>query len=389
MNVTTLTIVLLCILSAGLLIATLLLARRSSATPRPDTPATQTRAHEPSHPRADDILDRVREGVVVLDEELKPVLINTSARTMLGIQQKGDLARLPSEEVLATARKAVTLRSEVEELLTLWFPLRSRLQARATPLGGAGVVVLLQDVTEEFLAQKVRKEFVAHASHELKSPVAGLQTLAEAVQQAVEDDPAAAVRFSEKMMTETSRLGRLVSDLLDLSRLEDPVSIPEEPIDISRTAEWEMEQAEPAARAKNMHTETKIEPDVWVRGDEQQLGVMIRNLLENAIRYTGEGGAITLEVKRDRDQALITISDTGIGIPQDAQARVFERFYRVDRARSRDRGGTGLGLAIVKHVAELHGGNVSVTSDLGEGSTFTATIPAIPTGRANIRSIAG
>jgi signal transduction histidine kinase len=164
---------------------------------------------------------------------------------------------------------------------------------------------------------------------------------------------------------------------LDLSRLEDPAGVPEEPTDLAQIAHHEFEELNSAAAAKNMELIERIAPEVWVRGDDEQIALMVRNLLENAVRYTSDGGNVTLGVT-DRDGwAIVTVTDTGIGIPREAQGRVFERFYRVDRARSRDRGGTGLGLAIVKHVAELHGGHVAVESVVGEGSTFTVSLPLL------------
>lgn len=350
--------------------------RRSSA-PAAEPPTPPPAAETPSMGplRADEVIERMSEGVVVLDSQLRPAFFNAAARRILGLRQAGLLDRLPSDEVLTLARRAQQDNAEAEEILSLWFPTRSSIKARVSPLGEEGVLVLLQDVTEETLAQQIRREFVAHASHELKSPVAGLQTLAEAVMRALEDDPAAASRFAERLATEAGRLGRLISDLLDLSRLEDPGRMAQETIELSDIALRELDQIEAAARGKEMDLLDLVERGVWVRGDEEQLGVMIRNLLENAVRYTPDGGKVALEVGHLDSSAFVRVRDTGMGIPREAQSRVFERFYRVDRARARDRGGTGLGLAIVKHVAELHGGQVDVESELGQGSTFTVTIP--------------
>jgi two-component system phosphate regulon sensor histidine kinase PhoR len=144
----------------------------------------------------------------------------------------------------------------------------------------------------------------------------------------------------------------------------------------------------PAAADKNIEITASLGQEVWIHGDDSQIGLLVRNLLENAIRYTPEDGHIGIEVTQDENDAIVRVRDDGMGIPRDAQARVFERFYRIDRARSRDRGGTGLGLAIVKHVAELHGGRVDLESNLGEGSTFTARFPRMPS-EERIRSIAG
>jgi signal transduction histidine kinase len=324
-----------------------------------------------------EVLEKMGEGVLLLDENLRPTYANTAARDMLGIQQRGMPQRLPSEEIASVARRAID-DDGAEQRISVWFPLPMTLQIRVATLEqGSGLLVVVQDVTEEVMAQRVRREFVAHASHELKSPVAGLETLAEAIRTAIREDPDSAVRFAEQMRTESDRLGRLVSDLLDLSKLEESTMAPEEPADLSGVARKSLAEIEPVADTKELDLAASIADDVWVRGDEVQLGMMIQNLLENAIRYTPKFGSIRLRVIRDGDWAHVSVSDTGSGIPRDAQPRIFERFYRVDRARSRDRGGTGLGLAIVKHVIELHGGRVELASELGEGSTFSAYLPAI------------
>ena len=352
-----------------------------SARPRAEAGLQKTRRPK-SETRAMEIVDRISEGVVVLDSELTPLLVNSSARRNLGLQGPGlplrlPPLRLPSQDVLEVARRAAGLGEGVEEIVSLWFPSRTELRVRAMPLANGGeVLVLLEDVTEELRARQIRTEFVSHASHELKSPIAGLHTLAEAVHEAIGDDPPAAARFSEKMIAESTRLARLIDDLLDLSRLEEATRIPDETVSLSSVAQKEFEQIEPSGAAKGVTVRYSIAPDVLVKGDDQQLALMVRNLLDNAVRYTSGGGRVEITVFAEGDSVVLRVSDTGIGIPREAQARIFERFYRVDKARSRERGGTGLGLAIVKHVAELHGGRVDVTSELGEGSVFIARLPS-------------
>jgi signal transduction histidine kinase len=352
-------------------------ARKSPGSKPVAEPRQIRRAPRPPPLRPEDIIERTSEGVLVLDERLRPSFANSAARTMLGIRGSEPVERVPSEEISALAVRALAEQSDVEEIVGLWYPSRSSLNALVSPLPAGGALVLLRDVTEEVLSQRIRREFVAHASHELKSPVAGLQTLAEAVRRAVEDDQAAATRFADRLATEAARLGRLVADLLDLSRLEDPTGMPLEPADLSEIARTEFAELASAASAKDMELIERIGTDVWVRGDDEQIALMLRNILENAVRYTPDGGSVNLEVEEREDWGVIAVRDTGIGIPREAQGRIFERFYRVDRARSRDRGGTGLGLAIVKHVAELHGGRVTVESNLGEGSTFTVFLPLL------------
>jgi two-component system, OmpR family, phosphate regulon sensor histidine kinase PhoR len=321
------------------------------------------------------ILDQLDEGVLLVDESLRPLLANEAARSMLGLRSRTLPQRIPSEEIVRLAARSLDYAQPEEETIDLWFPARSTLKVRLVPLEGGGAVVTMRDVTEELLAQRVRKEFVSHASHELKSPVASMQALAEAIGKAVVDDPATAARFATRLATESDRLGRLVADLLDLSRLEDPGRAPLEPADLTEIVRCEVETYRPQAMAKQIDVSMRLEPDVRVLGDGQQLGSMIRNLLDNAIRYTSEDGHVVVQLAAADARAELEVADDGMGISREAQARIFERFYRVDRARSRDRGGTGLGLAIVKHVAELHGGTVTVRSDLGQGSVFVVSLP--------------
>ena len=337
--------------------------------------------------RAVELLEKMDVGVLVLNESLTPVMANGAARRLLGFDSTTP-AHLGSDEILSLARGALVEGRHLEEALQLW-PQRVTVRVRAIPLEDqAGVAVVLQDVTEELGTQRIRRQFVANASHELKSPAAGMQALAEAIRDAVHDDPAMAERFAEKLVGETERLGRLISDLLDLSRLEDPANVSRRSTDLSLVAHEQMEEVRVAASSKEMELRSHISDDVWVKGDHQQLGLMIRNLLDNAIRYTPEHGAVTLAVATDGGDAVLSVSDTGMGIPLKSQSRVFERFYRVDKDRSRGRGGTGLGLSIVKHVVELHGGHVSLDSELGEGSTFTVRLPTGAPERRAMRSVA-
>jgi signal transduction histidine kinase len=339
--------------------------------------------------RAEEILERMAEGVLVVDELLRPVLANRAARSLLGLQQVSLPHELPSEEVSSVARGAFADDTGAERIVEQWWPARRSLRVRATPLADRhGVVVVLQDITEEVRTQRIRREFVAHASHELKSPVASMQALAEAVSQAADDDPTATQRFSERLVVEADRLGRLISDLLDLSRLEDMDEVTSENIDLSECSRRELEPFTRAAESKDIQLAADISDDVWVQGDAQQIGLIVRNLLDNAVRYTSTGSVLLL-VRQEGDEAVLSVADTGMGIPLESQSRVFERFYRVDKARSRDRGGTGLGLAIVKHAVESHKGHVEVESEVGRGSTFTVRLPAQSPRRERLRSVAG
>jgi two-component system sensor histidine kinase SenX3 len=375
----------LLILTAGLILMAAWLFFRSRGPDPVDhaPPALRplARAEETRRERArtEEVLAHLEEGVLLFSEVLTPVVANKAARRMLGVRGDALPGRLTSEGVLSVARRALVEGEAAEDTVSLW-PERRRLRVRAVARAAeGGVIVVLRDITEELRTHQIRRQFVANASHELKSPVASLQALAEAIRQAVHDDPRAAERFSTRLVGEAERLGRLIADLLDLSRLEDPISTSNTAIDLSAVARSIIEEATPAARAKHITITAQVSSDLWVRGDGQQLGLLFRNLLDNAVRYTHGGGSVWVDVLRQGEEVVVRVADDGMGIPLHAQARVFERFYRVDKDRSRERGGTGLGLSIVKHVAELHGGDVSLQSELGEGSTFTTRLPALLT----------
>ncbi len=248
------------------------------------------------------------------------------------------------------------------------------LRGVATPLGDEGSVLLIViDITERERMASVRRDFVANASHELKTPVSSIVASSEALRIAVEKDQESARRFSRQIEASAMQLNRLVSDLLDLSRLEREA--PElAAIDLDMVVTEEVERIRPQAEEKGIEVATSFD-SVPVEGSRRDLAIAVRNILENAIRHTPGGGTITVEVQDAIDEAMISVRDTGEGIPTRDLERVFERFYRVDAARSRQSGGTGLGLAIVKHVVEGHRGRVDLESELGVGSTFTITIP--------------
>ncbi|MDQ3956839.1 MAG: ATP-binding protein [Actinomycetota bacterium] len=379
------------LVSAAVAVAVVRLGARSPAVPWGSHAETAGRVEdlEKERARLNAILGKMNEGVIVLDEQLRPAFANRAARDLFAFQEVALPPRLPSPDLAALAERSVFEERAVEDVVELWFPARSSLRAHAAPLEDGGVVVVVQDVTEELRMQRLRREFVAHASHELKTPVAGVQALAAAIRRAVPDDPPAAERFAARMVAEGDRLGRLIGDLLDLSRLEETEKLPDTAVDLSEVVRNEADAAAEAAADDGISVDARVDPDIWVRGDGAQLGLAVRNLLDNAVRYTAAGGRVEASLARDDDQAIVVVADDGIGIPLDAQPRVFERFYRVDPGRSRDRGGTGLGLAIVKHVTELHGGTVGVESELGHGSRFSARLPAISPGAEKVRSIAG
>lgn len=321
-------------------------------------------------------------GALVVDTDERVVLCNEAGRRM-GLVRGEQLAL---SDLLALVRRARERGSPAEaEVRPLhgWLPREpAAVSARATPVDTRGhVVLLVEDVTEARRVADMRRDFLANVSHELKTPVGALSLLAEAIQEAT-DDPAAVRRFAGRMQHEASRLSRLVTELIELSRLEtaEELAAPEE-VAVAGVIGEALDRTRLAAAAKHIEIRVDVTSASPVVGNQEQLVTAVVNLLDNAITYSAEHTSVSVSTRlRDLDGRPgvdIVVKDQGIGIDEADLDRVFERFYRADPARSRATGGTGLGLAIVKHVAANHGGQVRVWSQLGHGSTFTLTLPAV------------
>lgn len=321
------------------------------------------------------ILGSMEEGVLLFDGRERTVFANAAATSHLGATPADAGALLPID-LQKASRRAGSTGAVVRVAVETGAPSRW-LRATAMPVGDDGSVLLvIRDVTEARRIDEVRRDFVANASHELKTPAASIQAAAETIRSAATDDPDAVPRFARQLELDAHRLSRIVADLLDLSRLETGSDLNERLRLHTVVREEARRFREPAARSGL--TLTVDTPDVpAVRGSARDLSLLVRNLIDNAIRYTKPGGHVRVAITADEDHVHLTVSDEGVGIPSRDLPRVFERFYRVDRARSRDTGGTGLGLAIVKHVTENHGGTVRVTSELGRGTTFDVRLPAL------------
>jgi len=333
--------------------------------------------------RAGQILDALDDGVLLLDGAGRLLIANPAARSWFGLPD--DLRPgLPLKRVLgvpqvsALAEQAAEARAPVVGNLTLVFPEPRTLALRAFPLADRGptgrIVVTMTDITQRRRLEVLRRDFVANASHELKTPVAAVRALAETLLTALPDDPEAGRRFAERIGREAERLDLLTRDLLDLSRVERG-ALDVEPVDLVGLVKEVVGGYADRAEERHIKLSTEVEPGVALRGDRAQLGLLLSNLIDNALRYTPAKGAVCVRLNAAESRAVLQVHDTGQGIPAGELSRVFERFYRVDKARARQTGGTGLGLAIVRHVAEAHGGTVRVDSELSRGSTFTVTLP--------------
>jgi two-component system, OmpR family, sensor histidine kinase SenX3 len=250
------------------------------------------------------------------------------------------------------------------------------LLVRVTPLGDHGLIaILIFDDSEIRRLDSIRRDFVANISHELKTPIGALSILSEAVLEARED-PEAVIKFANRMQTESKRLTELVQEIIDLSRLQDDDPLKDgKRFDIAEVIHDAMDQSKLSAQVRKITLFFESTVKALVNGDRSQLSMAIHNLIENAINYSPDSTRVAIDLKVTNQIAEISISDQGIGIPEKDIERIFERFYRVDPARSRLTGGTGLGLSIVKHIALNHGGDVSVWSVEGAGSTFTLRFP--------------
>jgi two-component system phosphate regulon sensor histidine kinase PhoR len=246
-----------------------------------------------------------------------------------------------------------------------------------------GAVLVLNDVSELANLERVRRDFVANASHELKTPITAIRGLTETMLDDPSMDDETRLRFVERISAQSMRLSVLVTDLLAISRLEaDQAEQKHDLIDMQELVKRSVSAAKAACVEKQL--ELSLDPDDTISdmkamtvGDMQSLSQMVDNLLDNAVKYTPSGGRVSVRLTARDHQIQLQVSDTGIGIDNLARQRIFERFYRVDKARSRDLGGTGLGLSIVKNIAEQHGGAVQLESELGVGSTFTVTLPLV------------
>jgi two-component system, OmpR family, sensor histidine kinase SenX3 len=318
-------------------------------------------------------LEALTEGIVVFDRRGDLAYVNGAARDLIG-RRFGHISEL-APVVLRTATKtAFDTRGSTD----LEFETAGRV-VQAAVIGSAdredvGAVLVLRDVTAARRNERIRRDFVANASHELKTPVSSITALAEALHEASGNDQVAMARFVTLLQEESQRLARLVTDLLDLSRLEGELP-PAETVDLARVMSEEIERIRTRADAAGIRFVVELADDVKVPGSESDLGLLVHNLLDNAIHYSPEGGDVAVRLQSDDKTASLMVSDTGIGIASRDLDRIFERFYRADPARSRQTGGTGLGLSIVKHVVEAHGGDVRVESVLGSGSTFTVRLP--------------
>lgn len=333
------------------------------------------------------MLDSMIEGLVVIDARNHIVLANRAAETMFSFSRMmlgGTLLQaIRHHEIAALATRAIAEESVVEHEVRLEGPTPRVLQISAVALRDAagaptGAVLVFHDVTQLRRLEAMRQDFVANVSHELRTPLSLIKSAAETLLDGGKDDPEVTARFLEIIDKHANRLTRLIDELLLLARLDsDRVDLKLAPVSLRTAAQEALDDAALMAHARNVKLANNVAAGIAARVDPERLQQVLANLIENAIKYGRADGNVSVNGRAlDASYVELTVRDDGPGIPAEAKARIFERFYRVDKARSREQGGTGLGLAIVKNVVQAHGGDVRVESTPGEGTEFFITLPA-------------
>jgi two-component system phosphate regulon sensor histidine kinase PhoR len=340
------------------------------------------------------VVDNMVSGVLLLDQEGKFVLMNRTAENMLGFRFDELRGKLffdshQQTEFLALVAEAYDRETTMQEELLFYYPRESMMNVNIVPMyqqsnKPVGMLIVLTDVTDIRRLEKMRSEFVANVSHELKTPIAAIKGFSETLLSGALQDPSTSEAFLKIIFDESNRLDRLVMDILDLSKMESKrIPLFFAPIQLRGfvNAVFELVQAE--ADSRKITLSNAVEEGFYLEADEDRLRQILLNLIANGIHYSPGGEKVMVQaelyknIEDGKDWVRITVEDTGLGIPKKDLPRIFERFYRVDKARSRVSGGTGLGLSIVKHLVELHHGQISVQSSLGVGSKFIVDLPLV------------
>lgn len=344
--------------------------------------------------RLQSVLDNMTSGVVMIAHDGRITIYNRQAEILMGSSTRERVGRSYIEirqhfELVGLIRQGLETRMPIHERLTVYYPEERLLEMSIVPMEMSGdeqpgVLLVLQDVSAIHRLEKMRSEFVANVSHELKTPIAVVKGFAETLLSGAMDEPETARSFLTIIHDESERLNRLIGDILELSKIESRRSpLQFSPIELPLFLNRMGEILSAEAAKKKITLDIQTEEELFLEADEDRLGQILINLIQNGINYTPEGGKVKVRAELivqdngEEERVRITVSDTGIGIPKKDIPRIFERFYRVDKARSRSSGGTGLGLSIVKHLIELHHGTIRVESTVGVGSQFTLELPLL------------
>jgi two-component system phosphate regulon sensor histidine kinase PhoR len=341
--------------------------------------------------RLTSVLDNMISGVMTIDRDERVMLINRSAEELLGLSTMAligqNYTRMKTQvELVRMVQQCLERHEHIREEVVFYYPEEHILDIHLAPITGvaddwSGIVVVLHDITPIRRLERMRSEFVSNVSHELKTPIAAVKGFAETLLGGAVHDPETAKSFLQIIYDESDRLNRLIGDILDLSKIESKrVPLHFSPIEMKPFIAQMFQMMHAEANKKSIRLEERIADGIFIEADEDRLRQIFINLLSNAITYSHDEGWIRVTIEQlptDEEHVRITVEDSGIGIPRKDLPRIFERFYRVDKARTRLSGGTGLGLSIVKHLVELHKGNIRVESVVGVGTRFIVDLPVV------------
>ncbi|MGM9985634.1 MAG: two-component system histidine kinase PnpS [Bacillaceae bacterium] len=335
--------------------------------------------------RLETLIENIGSGILLIDKRGFINLVNRTYRQTFGIRKKDIMYHLyyeviPYPEIVELIGEIFLTEVNIRKQLVVPIGIeRKHFEIYGAPIIGInhewkGIVVVFHDITELKRLEQMRKDFLANVSHELRTPITSIKGFAETLIDGAGENKEIREQFLSIIYNESDRMQMLIQELLDLSKMEQAnfkldLSI----VNVSEILENVAVTLENKAVSKGINLSSSIEKDVYIYGDGQRLKQIFVNLIANGINYTPEGGQLVVNLKQQEKDVVVTIKDTGIGIPAEEIPRIFERFYRVDKARSRDSGGTGLGLAIVKHLVEAHKGSIAVNSEIGKGTTFIIT----------------
>jgi signal transduction histidine kinase len=350
-------------------------AARAVGRDRETQERTRAAALDEEHPWRTQLVDALNQPALLFDDAGRLHAANASARELMAIRMaEGGSSIL--ETTASTAIVAIAARVRADrEPMTVDVERAGRELRVSVSLIGDETLIVLADRTRERQIEDLRRDFVVNASHELKTPVTAIQTLGEAIAITLPTDPVRAASLLKRLNDESERLARLVGELLDLRRLEVAGPLERVPVDLAEVVRLVVADQISRAEGSGIEIDVDVPDNAPIAGVHADLEAVVKNLVSNAIKYNRVGGQVSVRLRTEGGARILTVADSGIGIRQQDLPRIFERFYRVDTARSRETGGTGLGLSIVRHAVERHGGNVHVTSALGEGTTFTVTLP--------------
>jgi two-component system, OmpR family, phosphate regulon sensor histidine kinase PhoR len=345
--------------------------------------------------RLQGVMENMMSGIMMIDRDERIMLLNPSAEYILGFSAQELLGKKYNEakqqyEFAKLIQECIETREPIRDEMIFYYPAERILDINLNPIAHedeewSGVLIVINDITAVRRLERMRSEFVANVSHELKTPIAAVKGFAETLLAGALNDKETAVSFLQIIFDESERLNRLIGDILELSKIESKrIPMQFSPVYLPEFLDKSLSVLRKEAEKKNIELSMQVDDDIYIEADEDRLRQIFINLLSNGISYTQEGGKVKVRVEPlemnadgDYERLRIIVSDTGIGIPKKDLPRIFERFYRVDKARSRSSGGTGLGLSIVKHLVELHKGTIRVDSEVGMGTKFTIELPVI------------